>query len=201
MSNKYLLVSLLLFFGKSGISQNKIISLSDYSKYNGLVYNAPKDFIETIPDNNYREGNDFILSSFQNELTDEKGDIIIDFTYFDLSRMTDSLMHIQRYKSKSTTMNLSFLRGIEIESDIENEKLLFLSNNEADEYYNADNVVIYKLNNENAYKRKYKFCKVVLLHKKDKADVYMYFWYDARSKNKVDEVIDQTRNMLRFKTS
>ena len=201
MINKFLLIPILSFVCHTGFSQNKIISLSDYSKYNGLIYNAPNNFIETIPDNSYREGNDFILSSFQNELTDEKEDIIIDFTYFDLSKMTDSVMRIQRYKSISATMNLSFLREIEIEADIKNGKLLFLSNKEAEEYYNAEIVAIYKLNNQNIYKKKYKLCKVVLLHKKDKADVYLYYWYDANSKDKIDNVIEQTRSMLRYKKS
>lgn len=32
-----------------------------------------------------------------------------------------------------------------------------------------------------------------------RADVYLYYWYDASSKDKVDEVIEQTGSMLQLK--
>lgn len=167
-----------------------------YVKSMGMTYKAPSSFIETQVDNSYRPGNDMVISAFFYELSSQKSDILITISILDLTHINDSISRIVSPRN-AYGKNLDFLRGIQIESDVSRDQLIFISNKETEKFYNADNAAIYKFRNNRSYKGN-KFCKVVLIHKKDRADIQLYYWYNDNSKDLVDAIMEQTRTMLRF---
>jgi len=80
--------------------------------------------------------------------------------YLDLTHVNDSLTRII-YPRNGYSKNLSFLRVIQIQADISQCPLVFLSTDDAIRIFNADNAAIYKFRNSRAYKERYHLCKDV----------------------------------------
>ncbi|KLT67706.1 hypothetical protein [Flavobacterium sp. ABG] len=64
---------------------------------------------------------------------------------------------------------------------------------------NADNGYIYNMKITNPYLNKYPMCKTVLIHKDNVSNAQILYFYTKKDENKVDDVIQKTWGMLKFK--
>jgi len=195
---KKTLLCLLSFFLVHTISfcQN-IKNFPGYAESLKINFTPPKNFIVVDCDNYYRPGNSMLLNSFFYELQSTSDSIIINFTILDLSHVNDSLK--QRISPSNTfSKNLDFLQSTQTEADVKENKLEFYADAESKKVFNADNALSFKLRNSNPYKNRYPYCQVILLHKKDRADIWVYYWYNYSSKPKLESTIRQTKGILKF---
>jgi hypothetical protein len=69
--------------------------------------------------------------------------------------------------------------------------------------WNANEAIIVTTNTEQFYKKplfrgRYSNCKILVIHKENIADIFLYYWYDESGSKKIDTIISQTKNMIGF---
>ena len=199
------------FFNNLAFSQN-MRDFSEYAKSLNIIFTPPVDFTETQCDQFYSPGNDILINAFFYELSSIEKEVTIDVSILDLSQVSDSTNAIIDPRS-SYSKNLNYLRVMQIQADVKHDAIHFFSNEESNRLFNAENSAIYTFRNEHSYheffnnghiykqgiyKNKFPYCKILTIHKENRADIELYFWYNDNSKKSVNEIIKSTRSMLKF---
>ncbi|PSL44704.1 hypothetical protein CLV51_10576 [Chitinophaga niastensis] len=161
-----------------------------------LVYNKPAGFVEVYPELPYFAGNRIVPNAYIYELQSEKSDITICISVMDLASINDSA--IIKFDPMADR-NANFIRKIRLYADTLHDQNFFFPEKYVKHTFHASDAAIYKLNNTTSYRNKYPFCKVLSIHKKDKTDIEISYFYNESSKPYIKQCIKQTQEMLTFK--
>ncbi len=194
-------ILLFLFYNACNAQKNKYLNY--YITEVKFTYNKPTDFLEVYPDTTYFSGAWIMpFAPFEYELQSSTDDISICMSMMNLKLISDS---INRLFDPKADKNTSYLRLIHFAADTINGKIIFLPKNYVKTFLHADDAIMYKVNmsitkpGTEKYRNKYDSCKEVLIHKNDRADIMIYYWYNESSAAKIDECIEKTKAMLIFK--
>ncbi|WP_146151347.1 hypothetical protein [Chitinophaga niastensis] len=167
-----------------------------YIKAVNLVYKKPAGFVEVYPELPYFAGNRIVPDAFDYELQSEKSDITICVSIMDLTSINDAA--IIKFDHEADK-NANFIRKIRLYADTLHDQNFFFPEKYVKQTFHASDAAIYKLNNTTSYRNKYPFCKVLSIHKKDKTDIEISYFYNENSKPYIKQCITQTQEMLTFK--
>jgi hypothetical protein len=95
--------------------------------------------------------------------------------------------------------NKNYLRYIELEADTTKEKVVFYSREYCRKKFNADVGAKFCMTNNRLFRGKYPYCEVVILHKENRSDIMLLYFYTDESREMLNKIIKQTAGMLRYK--
>lgn len=98
------------------------------------------------------------------------------------------------------TENTNYTLSIRHKADTVNNKVVYYSSKESNRFFNADISGTYWFYMQIPFEGRYHYCRIVFMHKKNIGDAEIYYFYDdENSRKKVDRLVKNAYEMLRFK--
>jgi hypothetical protein len=179
-------------------SQNKFDSKfkNNASKWYYMEYKVPKNYFGMAVKGIYIDNKDFIQSSFIHEIKHKHHDIVIAFAL--LTSKPDNTSRGIRIREVFGSPDMINLKAINNEADTTLSKVKYIDTVQFKKL-NADRGVTYNMKMDNKYKHVYTRCKKVELYKDNVGRAEILFFYNKGDDALVDEEIEKTWGMLKFK--
>ncbi len=195
------LVSLSLLTVAQNKKRNSFKGMLDET---GVVYTHPTDytfFDDTTSMIVFKKvkNNSKNTSAISCTLQNDHEDINISITLLPYSWFlaTESYKH-RVLLHPNEDVNHTFSNYITLEADEAKSKVYYYNQEELKKV-NASKGAIFSLDMNVVYLNKYTDCKVVILQRDNIGLVLLYYFYNNKTKNKIDEEINQTFGFMKFK--
>lgn len=175
----------------------------------GINYILPAGFTEVRPDTAFhttRKGTAmyWVMWHFNYDLASLKNEIQISVR---LNNMIGSFEHYKGSlpdKEEFSIVNSSFLKDMYGFTDTILYKPCWYPEMIVLKIWNATAAALCETDmeqfyNEPLYAGKFSRCKMLVIHKDNRGDVFIYYWYNEKSADVIDKVIEQTKGMIAFK--
>lgn len=180
--------------GRTFISDKEIFNAE--SKRSGFEYNLPEGFKELDLIELQLPGNRILLNTFDREIENKEKNIVVCFTVTNFSSINDSIV---REISPSYVKNDQYKSEVKSKIDSTHNKLTYFNKDYTQKTFNADVAGIYDFIPIYPYHNKYTLCKIVFIHKQDRADLEMFYFYNKESEAKINKFITDNKVMIKFK--
>lgn len=198
---KILFWSLVLIFSTFGfaIAQDSVkveeTEAAFYSLLKGgkVDYKVPKGYKKIFIAQNAHIGT-ILLSGSRHQLDNQKDSI---FMYFSFDRIDTAEAYISKMKrfGFGWDMNKNYLQtqSDTVKFPIKRNSTSFTKNK-----YNADVSGFYELPLKKLYKERYSKCKVAFIHKENRADITLYFFYNPNKAATVSKHMAKVLRNIKF---
>jgi hypothetical protein len=159
----------------------------------GGDFNMPQRYTQYGSQETFDPGiKNVLLGTFWYLIQSKRDDVIIGMTLLELnfseSRISDLFPNYKK--------NKTYLSGVKSQADTLKEKPLHFSKAYIAKTSNADDAGIFTMSPTNSFHDKKK-CKVVFLHKDDRGDIMLYYFYE--NEKKLKRSLKKTEKMIRFR--
>ncbi len=178
-------------------------------KQTGLDYKLPPGFTEVCPDTIFhttRKGTSiyWVMWNFNYDLASLKNEIQVSV------KLNNMIGSFERFKGPTpdkeafSIVNSNYLKDIDGFTDTLLYKPFRYPEKMVSGTWNATAAVLCETGMGQFYKEplyagKYSHCKMLVLHKDNRGDVFIYYWYNERCADVVDKVVEETKRMITFK--
>ncbi|MBB6130584.1 hypothetical protein [Mucilaginibacter lappiensis] len=161
----------------------------------GAVYKCPVGFRELDTTERFMPGNRILLDSFVQELEGKKDDIMICFAVANYKLFNE--VRIRKY-SPNYSKNDEYKNRIKSKIDSSRYSFTPYKREFTHKVFNADTAGIYDFVPQDPYRNRYPLTKIVTIHKQDRADIEVFYFYNEKSKNRINKYIADTQGMIQF---
>lgn len=198
MQKKTLILFFLFFFYSifSNAQQECLDKTFKYFLEEGqLTFYQPEHYFGIDSVQNYDPSSKFLQSLLLYSIKNKKNDIIIAFSLIKI-RQPNELLKKMFPKSQEVNNLMPYLitetdSSVSIPVKIDEKNLKKL---------NADNGYIYNMKIVYPYLEKYIYCKKVLINKDNVSRAEILYFYTKKDIDKVDDIIEETWGILKFKS-
>lgn len=176
-----------------GQSKDRILKI-DLLELN-ISYRQPRGFIESDSTEAVNFANGHFHNALDYSLKTNKADIIVGISFQHLAPPSDFVKRL----APNYDPNKNYLHYTELRADTTKEKVVFYSKEYCRKKFNADVGAKFCMTSNRSFRGKYPYCKVVILHKENRSDIMLLYFYTDESRKELDRIIKQTAGMLRYK--
>jgi hypothetical protein len=194
----FLIVFTLIYSGFPLQAQNQLDKkFKEYAnKWNDIEYKVPKNYRGIVVKGFYITNKDFIQSSFIHGLKNNRHNIVVGFAL--ITAKPDTTPRGLRIREVSGDPGRINLKAIASEVDTTLSKIKYLDTLHLNKV-KADSGVIYNMKISTKYMGIYTRCKKIVLYKSEWGRTEILFFYNKGDDALVDEEIEKTWGMLKFK--
>ncbi|WP_155960826.1 hypothetical protein [Flavobacterium daejeonense] len=195
----FLIVFALIYNGFYLQAQNQLDEkFKEYAnKWNDIEYQVPKNYRGILVKGFYVTNKDFIQSSFIHGLKNDRHNIVVGFAL--ITAKPDTTPRGLRIREVSGDPGRINLKAIASEVDTILAKVKYLDSLHLNKV-KADFGVIYNMKMSAKYMGIYARCKKIILYKSERGRTEILFFYNKEDEVLVDEEINKTWGMLKFKS-
>ena len=195
----FLIVFILVFNCFFFQAQNKLDKKFkiDANKWNDVEYQVPKNYYGIVVKGFYIANKDFIQSSFYHGIKNKRHNIVVGFAL--ITAKPDNTPRGIRIREFSGDPGRINLKAIAVETDTTLSKMKYIDTIQLKKV-NANRGVVYNMKIVNNYMGIYARCKKIELYKDNCGRVEILFFYNKGDDALVDEEINRTWGMLKFKS-
>jgi len=161
-----------------------------------MEYQVSKDYVAIKVPYRYNPNINFLQSRLDHSIKSKKRAVAVAFSL--ISTKPDDTPRDRRVREVFGNPDRINLGAVAVEIDTTLSKMKYLDTLQLKKV-NANRGVIYNLNVENKYCGVYSLCKKIKLHKDHVARAEILFFYNKGDDALVDEEINKTWGMLKFK--
>jgi hypothetical protein len=161
-----------------------------------MAYQVPKDYVGIKVDYRYNPNKDFLQSELYHSIKCKRCAVAVAFAL--ISTKPDDTPRGKRIREVLGNPDRINLGSINVEIDTTLSKMKYLDTLQLKKV-NANRGVVYNLKVNNKYDGVYSLCKKIILHKDHVARAEILFFYSKGDETLVDEEINKTWGMLKFK--
>ncbi len=169
----------------------------DANKWNDVEYQVPKNYYGIVVKQFYIANKDFIQSSFYHGIKNKRHNIVVGFAL--ITAKPDTTPRSIRIREASGDPGKINLKAIAVEVDSTLSKMKYIDTLQLKKV-NANRGVIYNMKMAHKYMGIYAICKKIELYKDNWGRVEILFFYNKGDDALVDEEINRTWGMLKFKS-
>jgi hypothetical protein len=161
-----------------------------------LNYNPPPGYRLSYVPHNAQMGR-ILLTESRHQLASLKDNVFVYFTEFPITPRKKIDKGHEKFGLHDNDENRNYLA---IYSDTLVHPIMYHSRKFSRRKFGAERSGTYDLPLPRPYRGGYWFCKTLFIHKQDRADIVLYFFYNPGSANKVDKHITTLSKRIRFLT-
>jgi hypothetical protein len=168
----------------------------DASKWYYMEYNVPRNYFGIAVKGFYVDNKDFIQSSFIHSIKHKHLDIVIAFAL--LTSKPDNTPRGIRIREVFGNPYAINLKAINNEADLSLSKVKYIDTTQFKKL-NANRGITFNMKLDNKYRNIYSRCKKIEVYKDNVGRAEILFFYYKGDDALVDEEIEKTWGMLKFK--
>lgn len=195
---RYFLIIFLLIFNCFSLKAQKDLEAkfkNNTGKYYGMEYQIPKNYQGMPVESFYSANGKFAQSALDFGIKNKKNNIVVAFALIPTHDDSPRGIRMREVSGSPNKIN-SVLIANEIDSVL--SKVTYLDTFQLKKV-NANRGVIYNMKINNKYKGVYARCKKISLYKDNVGNVDILFFYNKEEDALVDDEIEKTWGMLKFK--